>query len=160
MDAPNASSSTVEQLSPSKIKSFRFGVIGLLIISCALILYLFVIWTPFGSFIWNCFFYPFHINANDIPIYPNARNVTLEVPSKSLTISILEFTTSDDPEIVWKYYADIMERKWGFHERSLQQGDKQLVAEKCSVYYFYMTSAQIDSKTYSITLQLNYVPYH
>ena len=160
MDAQNASSSTMKQLPQSKIKSFRFGIVGLLTISCALILYLFVIWNPLGSFIWNCFIYPFNINVNDVPVYPDARNVTREEPQQSLTIAVLEFTTSDDPETVWKYYVDVMGRKWGFHERPLQQGAKQLVAEKCSSYYFDMTSAQIDSNTYNITLQLSYVPYH
>ena len=147
----------MKQLPPSKIKSFRFGIVGLWIISCALILYLLVFWTPPGSFIWYCLISPFKINANDIPVYPNAQNITREEPPM---VSILEFTTSDDPEIVWKYYVDVMWRKWGFREYPLQQGDKRLVVAKCNSYDFYMTSTQFDSNTYNITLQLEVVPYH
>ena len=105
----------------------------------------------------NIFSRTLEIKADDIPIYPNAHNITREGP---LTLTdapgisyIWKFTTNDTPEIVWRFYIDEMNRKWGFYGSIPQSEDKSLIVYSCPFYYLEMTSTSFDIKTYSITIK-------
>jgi len=96
------------------------------------------------------------ITADDIPVYPNAQNITREGPLSITDIGGIaytwKFTTNDTPEVVWRFYIEKMSHKWGFYGSSPQSEDKTLIVNSCPFYYLEMTSTLVDIKTYSIAI--------
>jgi hypothetical protein len=119
---------------------------------------LFILGTIFSC---ETIFWPqMEINVDDIPVYPNAQNITREGPETKIPeIYTWNFKTNDSPEVVWQYYVDEMSRRWGFYDTSSPQfDDKSLIVKSCPFYYLDMTSTSIDKTTYSITVKFGKQP--
>ncbi len=124
------------------------GILGSLLGSCS----------PFGM-------RTLEVNVDDMPVYPNAQNLTREGPLGQVTSPtgyvyaeaeyIWRFTTSDTPDAVWQFYLRELGRKWGFYQTSAAGSEpREAISNSCMFYAFSMTSKPIDSTAYSITLTL------
>ena len=91
------------------------------------------------------------IAVDDIPVYPNAQNVTREGPVSigMGDVYIWSFTTKNAPDDVWQFYVDEMSSKWGFYGGS----DYSLIVQSCPFYYLRMESTSIDNETYGIKIK-------
>lgn len=99
------------------------------------------------------------IDASKIPVYPNAKiiSITYNEPTEFNSIkniSTWKFTTNDTPETVWRFYVGEMSHKWGFFESPLlPETPSRLIIMSCPTYELNMTSSLIDSTTYQVTIQ-------
>jgi hypothetical protein len=98
-----------------------------------------------------------HIGADEIPIYPNAKMLSIaqDEPAENniRSVSTWKFTTSDTPQMVWKFYVDEMGSRWGFYEWPLTESPLHLTVVSCPTNNLYMTSSLIDNITYQVTIQ-------
>jgi len=98
------------------------------------------------------------IYGEDIPIFPNAQNITKDGPIKDWRESYTwDFTTTDNPEKVWEFYVNELTEKWGGVDFSSTQTpeEKVLHLEKaCKFTYLIITTSPIDATTYRITIKL------
>ena len=94
------------------------------------------------------------IDADEIPIYPNAQNITREGPTTDVYEAYTwSFATTDTPETVWQFYVDEIGRRWKFHA-----GDYRLTIQSCPLYYVIMTSEPADGETYHIKIKFSQDP--
>jgi hypothetical protein len=97
------------------------------------------------------------IIGEDIPVYPNAQNLTKDGPIKDWRETYTwSFETTDTPETVWKFYIDRLSEKWRGEDRSWEKTPekKELYLDKaCKFTYLIMTSESVENK-YKILLQL------
>jgi hypothetical protein len=99
------------------------------------------------------------ISGDDIPVYPNAENLTKEGPIKDWRETYTwVFSTTDSPEKVWQYYGDELMQKWSGEDHSFPQTPemKELYLKKaCMFTFLIMNSESIDDgSTYRITINL------
>jgi hypothetical protein len=110
----------------------------------------------FGSFLW-CGLTSKTVKIDEIPMYPNAQNIVYEKPpAEAFEFGTWTFTTTDDPDTVWKFYVDEMGRKWGFTKSS---SETLVLLNACQDYTFKMTSQPMDTVKYLITITVDYEPY-
>src|SRR5688572_20828538 len=86
------------------------------------------------------------IKADEIPMYPNARNIAYQESESSSEIHNWTFTTDDDPDTVWKFYVEELGDRWGFFEKN-----GILTIRGCPGYIFGMASTSNDANIYEIT---------
>jgi len=110
--------------------------------------------------IWNGTRMPkyLEINLSDVPVYPNAYNISQQGPIDEYGTEVYSwsFSSNDAPDIVWQFYLDEMSQRWGFYDTSSPQSpEKSLIVQSCPFYYLEMTSAPIDSTTYNYVVQFS-----
>ena len=99
------------------------------------------------------------IFGDDIPVYPNAENLTKEGPIKDWRETYTwVFVTTDSPDKVWQFYGDKLIEKWEAEDHSFPRTPekKELYLKKaCMFTFFIMESKSIDDdSTYRITIHL------
>ncbi len=98
------------------------------------------------------------IFGDDIPVYPNAENLTKEGPIKDWRETYTwEFTTTDKPEDVWQFYVDELVPNWDGEDHSSLSNpeEKSLYLTKaCLFTFFILNITTIDNTTYRITIHL------
>ena len=102
------------------------------------------------------------ISGEDIPDYPNAQNLVKDGPNKDWRETYRwDFTTSDSPQEVWKFYVDELGPTWHGEDHSNPQKpeeNKLYLKKACNFVFFIVNSESIDSATYRITIQLDIEP--
>jgi hypothetical protein len=97
------------------------------------------------------------IDADEIPVYPNAKNVSIThnepIENNYRNADTWKFTTNDSPEVVWQFYIDEMENRWGFFEYPMRESPLRLIIVSCPTYELNMVSSSVDNTTYQVTIQ-------
>ena len=101
------------------------------------------------------------INPEDIPIYPNARDIKQAEPTiDGGELYTWSFTTTDNPEEVWQFYKDKMINQWNGVDHSVPQStEKDVMIKGCLFYYFTLNSTSVDDTMYNITIQFSREAY-
>ena len=102
------------------------------------------------------------ISGEDIPDYPKAQNLVKDGPIKDWRETYTwSFTTTDNPEDVWKFYVDALGPSWHGEDYSSPQTPekKELNLKRaCSFVFLILNSEALDATTYRITIQLDIEP--
>lgn len=97
------------------------------------------------------------IDADEVPVYPNAQNVIQESHDPDMGQDYFytwSFTTSDTPDDVWQFYVDEMSRRWDIYDVSSPQlDDYSLTVKSCPIYYLNMIVVSNDEQTYNIVIE-------
>ncbi len=101
------------------------------------------------------------INPEDIPIYPNAQNIKQEEPIiDGIEIYKWSFTTTDNPEKVWRFYKEKMVDEWnGSDHSNPQSSEKDVMIKGCLFYYFKLNNTTSDNITYDFTVEFSREAY-
>ena len=104
------------------------------------------------------------INPEKIPMYPNAHDINQEAPIiGGIDTYSWSFTTTDNPEKVWKFYEDKLLFMWSpfdSYQTFSQSNEKDMMIKGCQFYYFTMSSTPIDTTTYNIAIQFTSQYYY